>query len=334
MNLGYNMLSSTDTNLLALLKTRAPGWEATQTVAVGNVQAKVLSDTSAMLTWKPVAYAADGGYYDVLSMPAGGNLFKSVGHTTNKSSSSFTVTGLTAGKSYSFVIRTFTPKHTDQQYDLSSDSTNPVTVTMTGNHAPVAVGETYSTVMNTPLTVNAARGILANDSDPDGDPISFFAISTSGQSGRLAPNRDGSFTFTPDPGFVGTVDFAYQLNDGKLNSNSTHVSFQVTAPAPGSVGVIVYQELNFNGTWDYFESILPGWTVTAKNNQTGQTQTLLSGASLVPARFTNLMPGSYTICQTTKPGWTSLAGDSSAGCYTRNLAAGQTLMLWFGNKAP
>jgi Leucine-rich repeat (LRR) protein len=333
MNLGYNMLSSTDTNLLALLKTRAPGWESTQTVAVGNVQAKVLSDTSAMLTWKPVAYSADGGYYDVFSMPAGGNLFKSVGHTTNKSSSSFTVTGLTAGKRYSFVIRTFTPKHTDQQNDLSSDSTTPVTVTMTGNHAPVAVGETYSTVMNTPLTVNAARGILANDSDPDGDPISFFAISTSGQGGRLAPNRDGSFTFTPDPGFVGTVDFAYQLNDGRLNSNSTHVSFQVTAPAPGSVGVIVYQELNFNGTWDFNELILPGWTVTAKNNQTGQTQTLQSGATLVPARFANLTPGSYTICETVKPGWTSVSGDPSAGCYTRNVVSGQNLMLWFGNMA-
>jgi Bacterial Ig domain/Concanavalin A-like lectin/glucanases superfamily/Leucine rich repeat/Fibronectin type III domain len=331
MNLGYNMLSSTDTNLLALLKTRAPGWEATQTVPVSNVQARVLSDTSAMLTWKPVAYSADGGYYDILSMPAGGNLFKSVGHTTNKTSSSFTVTGLTAAKSYSFVIRTFTPKHTDQQNDLSSDSTNPVTVTMTGNHAPVAVGETYSTVMNTPLSVNAARGILANDSDPDGDPIRFFAISTSGQGGRLTPNRDGSFTFTPDPGFVGTVDFAYQLNDGKLNSNSTHVSFQVLAPAPGSVGVIVYQELNFNATWDFNESILPGWTVTAKNNQTGQTRILLSGASLVPARFANLTPGSYTICQTTKPGWTSLSGDSSAGCYTRNVVSGHNLMLWFGN---
>jgi Bacterial Ig domain len=207
-----------------------------------------------------------------------------------------------------------------------------VTVTVDNiNHAPVAVGETYSTVMNTPLTVNAARGILANDSDPDGDPISFFAISTFGQGGRLAPNRDGSFTFTPNTGFVGTVDFAYQLNDGKLNSNSTHVSFQVTAPAPGSVGVIVYQEMNFNGTWDYFEQILSGWTVTAKNNQTGQTQTLLSGASLVPARFANLMPGSYTICQTTKPGWTSVSGDSSAGCYTRNVISGQTMMLWFGN---
>ena len=311
MNLGYNMLSSTDTNLLALLKTRAPGWEATQTVAVGNVQAKVLSDTSAMLTWKPVAYAADGGYYDVLSMPAGGNLFKSVGHTTNKSSSSFTVTGLTAGKSYSFV-----------------------TVTMTGNHAPVAVGETYSTVMNTPLTVNAARGILANDSDPDGNVFKLASINTSSAGSKIAINPDGSFTFTPPTGFVGTAVFNYQISDGSLLSSPATISFQVKAPAPGVVSVIVYQELNFNGAWDYFEQILSGWTMTIKNNQTGQTQTLLSSASLVPARFNNLLPGSYTICQTTKPGWTSLAGDSSVGCYTRNLAAGQTLMLWFGNKAP
>ena len=97
--------------------------------------------------------------------------------------------------------------------------------------------------------------------------------------------------------------------------------------------MIVYQELNFNGTWDVSESILPGWTVTAKNNQTGQTQTLLSGDSLVPARFANLLPGSYTVCQTTKPGWTSLSGDPSAGCYTRNITSGQSVLLWFGNMA-
>ena len=109
------------------------------------------------------------------------------------------------------------------------------------------------------------------------------------------------------------------------------ISFQVKAPAPGVVSVIVYQELNFNGAWDYFEQILSGWTMTIKNNQTGQTQTLLSSASLVPARFNNLLPGSYTICQTTKPGWTSLSGDSSAGCYTRNVISGQTMLLWFGN---
>jgi hypothetical protein len=222
------------------------------------------------------------------------------------------------------------------EYQVTAGSlySNFATVTVTvdnTNHAPVAVGETYSTVMNTPLTVNAARGILANDSDPDGDPIHFFVISTFGQGGRLAPNRDGSFTFTPNTGFVGTVDFAYQLNDGTLNSNSTHVSFQVTAPAPGTVGVIVYHDLISNGTWDVNESILPGWTITAKNNQNGQTQTLQSGASLMPARFNNLMPGSYTICETVKPGWTSVSGDSSAGCYTRNVISGQSVLLWFGN---
>jgi Concanavalin A-like lectin/glucanases superfamily/Bacterial Ig domain/Fibronectin type III domain/Leucine rich repeat N-terminal domain len=332
MNLKYNMLFNTDPTLMKYFHFVAPGWEFTQTMPTTNVQAKVISDSSVTLTWTPVQYPQNG-YYDILVTTAGGTT-KSAGHSANQTSSSFTVNGLATNRNYSFVVRTVTPKHDLQQSDLSSDSATSATVTVIVNHAPYAANDSYAVTKDTPLSVNAARGIFANDNDPDGNVFKLASINTAAVGNKLALNPDGSFSFTPATGFVGTATFTYQITDGTLLSSPATISFQVAPAQPGSVGLIVYQELNFNGTWDFNEDILPGWTVTAKNNQTGQTQSLLSGASLVPARFANLLPGSYTICQTTKPGWASLSGDSSAGCYTRNLAAGQTLMLWFGNKAP
>jgi Concanavalin A-like lectin/glucanases superfamily/Bacterial Ig domain/Leucine rich repeat N-terminal domain len=332
MGLAYNKLSSTEPYSVLLLQSLTSGWETTQTMPATNMQAKVISDSSVTLTWTPVQYPQNG-YYDILFTTAGGTT-KSAGHTANQSSSSFTVNGLATNRNYSFVVRTVTPKHDLQQSNLTSDSATSATVTVIVNHAPYAANDSYAVTKDTPLSVNAARGIFANDNDPDGNVFKVASITTVAVGNTLALNPDGSFSFTPATGFVGTATFTYQITDGTLVSNMATISFQVTPAQPGSVGLIVYQEMNFNGTWDFNEDILPGWTVTAKNNQTGQTQTLLSGASLVPARFANLMPGSYTVCQTTKPGWTSLSGDSSAGCYTRNLSAGQNLVLWFGNKAP
>jgi Concanavalin A-like lectin/glucanases superfamily/Bacterial Ig domain/Fibronectin type III domain len=330
--LGHNMLSNTDPILMKKLGFLNPGWETTQTMPATNVQAKVISDSSVTLTWTPVQYPQNG-YYDILFTTAGGTT-KSAGHTGNQTSSSFTVNGLATNRNYSFVVRSVTPKHDLQQSDLSSDSATSAPVTVIVNHAPYAANDSYAVTKDTPLSVNAARGIFANDNDPDGNVFKLASINTAAVGNKLVLNPDGSFSFTPATGFVGTATFTYQITDGTLLSNTATISFQVAPAQPGAVGVIVYQELNFNGAWDFNEDILPGWTITIKNNQTGQTQSLLSGASLVPARFANLLPGSYTICQTTKPGWTSLSGDSSAGCYTRNLSAGQNLLLWFGNKAP
>jgi Leucine-rich repeat (LRR) protein len=332
MNLKYNMLINTDPTLMKYFHFVAPGWEFTQTMPATNMQAKVISDSSVTLTWTPVQYPQNG-YYDILFTTAGGTT-KSAGHTANQSSSSFTVNGLATNRNYSFVVRSVTPKHDLQQSDLSRDSATSASVTVIVNHAPYAANDSYAVTKDAPLSVNAARGIFANDNDPDGNVFKLASINTAAVGNKLVLNPDGSFSFTPATGFVGTATFTYQITDGSLLSSPATISFQVAPAQPGSVGVIVYQELNFNGTWDFNEDILPGWTVTAKNNQTGQTQTLLSGASLVPARFANLLPGSYTICQTTKPGWTSVSGDSSAGCNTRNVISGQSVMLWFGNKAP
>ena len=93
---------------------------------------------------------------------------------------------------------------------------------------------------------------------------------------------------------------------------------------------LVYQDGNVNHEFDSYEQMLSGWQITLKNTQTGQFKVLTSDAR-GSASFTNVTPGSYTVCEKVMPGWTSTALGSSEGCYTANVVSGQNSSFWFGN---
>ena len=89
-----------------------------------------------------------------------------------------------------------------------------------GNVAPDVVDENYSVHAGEVLTVAAAAGLLANDTDADGDPLNVQSIEAPA-NGTLNIATDGSFTYTPDPGFVGTEELTYTVSDGTTNSTGT-----------------------------------------------------------------------------------------------------------------
>ena len=107
-----------------------------------------------------------------------------------------------------------------------TSTTATVTITVAGvNDPPVAADDSYSTNEDTPLTV-AAPGVLGNDTDADGDPLTAQLV-TAPTLGTLTLNPDGSFTYTPTANASGTDSFTYNASDGPSSDTAT-VTITVT----------------------------------------------------------------------------------------------------------
>ncbi|MCP5236065.1 MAG: cadherin-like domain-containing protein [Zoogloeaceae bacterium] len=89
-----------------------------------------------------------------------------------------------------------------------------------GNTAPVANADSYSVYGGRALSVDAAAGVLANDSDADGDALSVVAFQPAA-NGVLDMAADGSFAFAPNAGFTGTEILSYTLSDGTTTVEGT-----------------------------------------------------------------------------------------------------------------
>ena len=94
------------------------------------------------------------------------------------------------------------------------------------NQTPVAATESYTVAEDRVLNV-AARGVLANDTDADGDPLTASLVAGPAH-GTLQLNANGSFRYTPSPDYFGSDRFSYQANDGRANSDAVLVSLTVT----------------------------------------------------------------------------------------------------------
>src|SRR5206468_1235775 len=111
-------------------------------------------------------------------------------------------------------------------------SSNTATVSIRVDAPPVAVNDSYTVAENTPLSI-ATPGVLANDSDADGDPITAV-LAVGPAHGSLTLNPNGSFTYAPTTNFLGADSFTYKANDGFADSSVVTVALTVNA-APSVV---------------------------------------------------------------------------------------------------
>jgi VCBS repeat-containing protein len=119
--------------------------------------------------------------------------------------------------------------------DISFAAT-PTSMTSICNAAPTGNDDAYATDEDTPRNV-AAPGVLANDTDPDLDPLTVNTTPVSGPThGLLVLNADGSFTYTPNANFNGVDSFDYEVTDGDKTDVAT-VTITVNAVNDAPVAV-------------------------------------------------------------------------------------------------
>lgn len=95
------------------------------------------------------------------------------------------------------------------------------------NVRPTAVNDAYTLMADAPFTVEAS-GVLANDVDAQGDAL-LASLFAGPQHGTVALNADGSFTYSPAAGYVGTDSFMYWVSDGALSSALAAVTLRIEA---------------------------------------------------------------------------------------------------------
>lgn len=105
----------------------------------------------------------------------------------------------------------------------------PITVTIdmvAFNNPPMGEDDYYEMVANSVLEIGAP-GVLANDSDQvEFDSVRVFDVVTPPGHGSLILRPDGSFTYTPEAGFVGNDGFSYRPADSSPG-NVTNVTIAV-----------------------------------------------------------------------------------------------------------
>ena len=182
-------------------------------------------------------------------------------------------------------------------------------VLVKANVAPVAVDDTFDARQDQPLTV-LAPGVLSNDTDGNNDPLTVVLGNTVSH-GALTLNADGSFTYTPTTGFLGTDSFTYQANDGSVDSNIAAVTVTVSQGSPTAI-TLTPNPLTLTPSTTGSVTV----ALTRPAGPAGQVVTLLSSNSAVasvPPSVTipaNASSTAVTVTAGTTPGAATLSASA------------------------
>lgn len=172
---------------------------------------------------------------------------------------------------------------------------------------PNGVPDNYVMLANTTLTVNAAGGVLGNDTDADGIVVGATQVDPV-SGGSLSFNPDGSFSFTPPAGATGNFTFSYTATDDDgLNSFETQVTITVndsggggTVPEANDDGIFVTvfdQPGRIEGSWLLANDSDPNGdllTISSVQNAVGGTVVLDGSGVLFTPNGGHIGPASFT----------------------------------------
>ena len=131
-----------------------------------------------------------------------------------------------------------------------------------------AVKDEYTTFSDSTLTVDAKKGVLANDTYPEGVTKGMEAeLAQKPANGTLTLNKDGSFTYKPNEGFDGTDHFGYYavINGTKSKAAIATVTVEkrnllpTVAVKPETLDTTVTEDFPTSRALKYTKSAVASW---------------------------------------------------------------------------
>ena len=188
LDLGYNSITVSSPALLSFLDQKQSGGSvlATQTLPPASVKADFSDDPLALfgdvvVTWDLVSYTGDAGGYQVTATEFDSNTVKTVQTTPSKELGSIVLSSLGTGK-FSFVVRTVTHPHGLQQNTLTSEPSQPATLSKFFFDPPYAV-----VVLGTP------PDILVQTTGAAVDSVSYTLVNVGTLETEITLTQNGTF---------------------------------------------------------------------------------------------------------------------------------------------
>lgn len=193
MDLSYNAMYANNSHIEQLLNEKDQDWQDTQTVAPVGLTA-VPGSLGVTITWNPIKYIGDGGYYEVWYAPAGTANFALHGTTTTKADSSYLVTGLEPDSQYAFSLRTFTPAHGAQPNNIWSDFSKQVEAVVPAN-TPTPTQTSTPSQTPTPTPIPTATVSCSDAYEPDDEWFESKLLVPNAEAQRRTFHRPGDVDF-------------------------------------------------------------------------------------------------------------------------------------------
>jgi hypothetical protein len=205
-------------------------------------------NTIAAFTYSPTLndFEEDADSQFQLDLDMGGVPFSVIATEANVPSggqSSVRWSGLTASTEYEWYATVS---------DGRSTTTGPMWTLTTAppNVAPVANDDAFD-VNEDSARIVVAPGVLGNDTDADGDPLTAVLV-TGPAHGSLVAHPDGGFTYEPVDNYFGPDSFTYKASDGLAESNIATVTIAVNplndAPVAVNDSVTTDEDVAFAGS--------------------------------------------------------------------------------------
>jgi len=196
----------------------------------------------------PPTDAATGQIIDIVDQPVNGSAYIQYG-TSGNSDSVVHVSSGSGGDLFSYLVEDSEGQQSLQNVQISDQGTTPTALNMSssmssgsgsgssnsgsgfGSGSGAGSGSGSGSGTNSPPVANDDWGytthdhqtsdsVAWNDYDYDNDPLSF-SVASGASHGTVAMSGDGSYTYTPNAGYVGSDSFDYTVSDGQESDTAT-----------------------------------------------------------------------------------------------------------------